>query len=46
MPWYQEAKKDVGSCDKLRLAANRRSTRRFPNGETQLARASYLLLNT
>ena len=34
MPWLSEAMKDVISCDKLRLAANKRSTRRFPNGET------------
>ena len=34
MPWHQEPKKDVTSCDKLRLAANKRSTRRFLNVET------------
>ena len=33
MPWHQEPKKDVTSCDKLRLAANK-LTRRFPNEET------------
>jgi hypothetical protein len=34
MPWRQVPMKDVGHCDKLRLAVNRRLTRRFPNGET------------
>ena len=34
MPWHQEPKKDVTSCDKLRLAANKRTTRRFLNVET------------
>ncbi len=34
MPWQKQAMKDVVSCDKLRLAANRHFTRRFPNGET------------
>jgi len=34
MPWRQEAKKDVVSCDKPRLAANRRLSRGFPNGAT------------
>ena len=34
MPWHQEPMKDVTSCDKLRLAANKRMTRRFPNEET------------
>ena len=33
MPWHQEPMKDVTSCDKLRLAANK-LTRRFPNVET------------
>ena len=36
MPRLLEAMKDVISCDKLRLAAYKRSTRRFPNGTTQL----------
>ena len=35
MPWYQEAMKDVGSCDKLRGAATQASIRRCPNGETR-----------
>ena len=35
MPWYQEAMKDVGSCDKLRGAATQVSIRRCPNGETR-----------
>ena len=34
MPWYQEAKKDVGSCEKLRGAATQALIRRFPNGAT------------
>ena len=34
MPWHQEPKKDVTSCDKLRGAANKRYIRRFPNVET------------
>ena len=36
MPWHWEPKKDVISCDKLRLGANIRLNRRFPNVETQL----------
>ena len=35
MPWYQEAMKDVGSCEKLRGAATQVSIRRYPNGETR-----------
>ena len=35
MPWYQEAMKDVGSCDKLRGAATQALIRRCPNGETR-----------
>ena len=35
MSWHQEPMKDVGSCDKLRGAANRAVIRGFPNGETQ-----------
>ena len=38
-----EAKKDVDSCEKLRLAANKRLTRRYPNGETQQGYTCYLL---
>src|SRR5438132_13885531 len=34
MPWRQEAKKDVGSCEKRRGAANQALIRRYPNGET------------
>ncbi len=34
MPRQQEAKKDVGSCDKPRGAANQALIRGFPNGET------------
>ena len=36
MPRLSETMKDVVSCDKLRLGANYRLTRRFPNGETRL----------
>ena len=36
MPCHQEPKKDVTSCDKLRVAANKRFNRRFPNWETTL----------
>jgi hypothetical protein len=35
MPWRQVPKKDVGHCEKLRGAVNRRYIRRYPNGETQ-----------
>ena len=35
MPWHQEPKKDVTSCDKLRGGAHIRYIRRFPNGETR-----------
>ena len=34
MPRLSEAKKDVTSCDKLRLVAHT-LTRRFPNGATR-----------
>ncbi len=34
MPWYQEAMKDVGSCEKLRGAATQALIRRCPNGAT------------
>ena len=34
MTWHQEPKKDVTSCEKLRLGANIQ-TRRYPNGETR-----------
>jgi hypothetical protein len=34
MPWLSEAMKDVISCDKLRVGANNRLIRRFPNGVT------------
>ena len=36
MPWHQEPKKDVTSCDKPRGAANTHYIRGFPNGETPL----------
>jgi hypothetical protein len=35
MPRRQEARKDVGSCEKRRGAANQALIRRYPNGETQ-----------
>ena len=34
MPWYQEAMKDVGSCEKLRGVATQTLIRRYPNGKT------------
>ena len=34
MPWRQEAKKDVASCDKPREAAKQAVIRGFPNRET------------
>ena len=37
MPWHQLPMKDAISCDKLRLGANIRLTRRFPNVETRLS---------
>ena len=36
MPWHQEPKKDVGICDKPRVADNQAVIRGFPNGETRL----------
>ena len=36
MPWYQEAMKDVVSCEKLRGAAKQALIRGFLNGETHL----------
>ena len=38
MPWHQEPKKDVTSCDKLRGAANKHYIRRFPNGATPMVK--------
>ncbi len=35
MPWWQEAMKDVVSCEKLRGAAKQALIRRYPNGETR-----------
>ena len=35
MPWHQEPKKDVGTCDKPRGVGNQTSIRGFPNGETR-----------
>jgi hypothetical protein len=35
MPWRQEAKKDVVSCDKLGGAAHEHYIPRFPNGTTR-----------
>ena len=43
MPRRQKAKKDVVSCDKPRVAANRRLIRGFPNGETLRGKASQRL---
>ena len=40
MPWYQEAMKGVGSCEKLRGAATQALIRRFPNGATRAGEAS------
>ena len=37
MPWFQEAMKDVVSCDKLREVANKHYIRRFPNRTTHHA---------
>lgn len=34
MPWHEEAKKDVVSCDKPRGAAYKQYIRGFPNGTT------------
>ena len=34
MPWRKVPMKDVGHCDKPRVAVNRRYIRGFPNGET------------
>ena len=36
MPWRQEAMKDVGNCEKLRVVVNQTVIRRCPNGETRL----------
>ena len=35
MPWYQEAMKDVGACDKLKGVGKQTLILRFLNGETQ-----------
>ena len=34
MPWYREAMKDVGTCDKPRGAGNQAVILGFPNGAT------------
>ena len=39
MPWYQEAMKDVGSCEKLRGVAKQTLIRRYPNGGTHVGEA-------
>ena len=39
MPWHQEPKKDVTSCDKPRGAANKHYIRGFPNGETHTTKS-------
>ena len=39
MPWYQEAMKGVGSCEKLRGAATQALIRRYPNGATRAGEA-------
>ena len=39
MPWHQEPKKDVTSCDKLRGAANKHYIRGFPNVATLMAKS-------
>ena len=36
MPWHLEAMKDVGNCDKLRVAVTQALIRRSPNGKTRL----------
>ena len=33
MPWHQESKKDVASCDKPRVGANNRQSADFRMGE-------------
>ena len=42
MPWHQEPKKDVVSCEKLRGDANSHYIRRCPNGETRLGNTQSL----
>ena len=41
MPWHQEPKKDVTSCDKLRVAANRHRTADFRMGEPNKSETCY-----
>ena len=36
MPWHQEPKKDMTSCERLRGAANKRYIRRYPNVGTHM----------
>ena len=36
MPWHLEAMKDVGNCDKLRVAVTQALIRRSPNRKTCL----------
>ncbi len=43
MPMRQVPMKDVGDCEKLRLAVNKRLTRRYPNGETHCSDPVVLL---
>ena len=46
MPWHQEPKKDVISCEKLWGGANIRYIHRYPNEETQLEeKSSYLYVS-
>ena len=46
MPWHQEPKKDVTSCDKLRRGANILGPADFRMGEPGWAIPNHRILNT
>jgi hypothetical protein len=46
MPWYQEPKKDVISCDKLWVAANGLRSTDFRMGKPTWLNAMYHVVNT
>ena len=45
MPWHQEPKKDVISCEKLWGGANIHYIHRYPNEETQLVEKDQLSIH-
>ena len=42
MPWYQQKKKDVASCEKPRVAAKQALKRGYPNGRPTGEKLRYI----